>query len=178
MECWRLRCRGWPEWRIGKHLGITQQAVNYHLKKAREQHKLDTEAYIVEYVGQLDAMVEQGFDSWHKSLEPQRRARQTTDADGNEVTVNEAIEREGSTHYLTLALAALDRKAKVLGLNVADAPQEPFTVSSLAAEVDERGKAYEQRADPEAPSPVDPGQRAPDPGTGTGEVPQGPGPVQ
>jgi predicted transcriptional regulator len=158
LEAWSYRCRGWNQTRISKEMKLSNSAVCMLLKKARLRVKDEIADYIIEHVGMLDHIIEQCSDSWHKSLEPLRRVRQTTDADGREVIVNEAVEREGSVAYLDRWLAALDRKAKVLGLNVADAQQEQsFTVSSLAEEMLAVTKRYDDhRAQVQA---ADPGQR-------------------
>jgi len=166
-EAWRLRCKGWTQDRIAKHLGVAQPSVWEMLKKAGARRKGETESYVLEHIGQLDAAIEQGFASWFASKKPTQRKRETTDEEGNVITVYDLVERNGTVSYLYAAFAAMDRKAKVLGINVADMPQEQtFTIASLTGEIAERRRAYDSR-DEEIP-PADTGQ--PEAGAGGGDT--------
>ena len=171
-QAWGLRCKGWNNTRIAKEIGVDHATVTSLLGKARKRAKKDISDYVVEHLGQLDHIMEQMSNSWDKSLEPRMVVRTTTDAEGNEVTVQMAEERNGTVGYIDRWLAALDSKAKVLGLNVADAQQEQaFTISSLSSEMKDRRKAYEARKLTQVP-PGDPGERAAVAGDGAGGVPE------
>lgn len=147
-KAWAMRCANHTQPEIAQALGVNVSTVCRALQrirkreyvefaKTREQHKIDQ-------TRQLEHNASQAMRSWEKSLQPLQSVRQTTDADGNEVTVTTATEREGNVAYLYVVLKCMADIRDIWGFDVLPAAQD--VGSSLAEQVqrlDERAKRYE-----------------------------------
>jgi len=151
-----LQGRGWSLRRIGVEMGLSKSQVHRILDRvaARELKRLGAkfEHLRIQQANEYDHIKEECSDGWERSKQPRRMVRQTTDAEGNEVTITTAEERDGNLAFMDRRMAAMAGKAKVLGLNVADKPNDegPFTLASLSLAIHERSKAYDERLAKEA----------------------------
>ena len=154
---WDLRCRGKTCRAIAEVLGITRQAVDKALDRVegRELKRLSkrVERTKVRNHNRLDEIVEAAFDAWFRSTEPLKRASRKTrgaggsdegDAGVDEVTSTDVIEQTGDVRYLHLAMDAMDRQAKLWGLEVLPAQNERVSsISSLVEDIKARANKYE-----------------------------------
>jgi len=160
IEAFDLRAKGRSLRSIAKELGLSHERVRQILQ---EIDKRELAALSEHYAGlkiaqnsRLETIVEQSFTSWFKSLEPQRRVRQTTNAEGEEVVVNDLVEQTGNVAYLDRARAALADQRELWGLNVAAAEQEEdFNIASIARGIVDRSDAYDRRLAEESAKPDD-----------------------
>lgn len=188
-RAWRLRSRGWSQYRIADELRMSQGGVSRLLQRI-ERRELKRMSRSVESIkvtqnAQLEHIVGESLDAWDRSKTPRKRAARKTagsgdgDGDGATVETSEVVERDGDCSYLYAAMNAMGAQRSLWGLDVAPALQEPAaSVASLAADCLARGLAYEQRKEPQASPAGDPaGAGRADP-VGAAEVPRGPLPVQ
>jgi predicted transcriptional regulator len=194
-RAWELRSRGLPQHLIAEQIGVSQQAVSKILARieSRELKRLsgNVERLKLEQTCQLDHVITESIEAWHRSKKPKHRAIKRTvsggrgrggedddqaDEDGSGTETTEAIERDGDAAYLYAAMNAMDRKRSLWGLDVAPALQDPASsVAELARDLLKRADAYEQRA--QADSAVGArGTDSPD-SVGIAEVPGRPGEV-
>lgn len=200
-RAWRMRSRGWSQLRIADELGITQSGVSRLLARVerRELRRLSkaVERLKVVQSAQLDHVIEESIDAWHRSKTPRKRAASKTeipggggdghggDDQGGETRTTEVVERDGEASYLYAAMTALTHQRSLWGLDVAPALQDPVgSIADLTRDLFRRAAEYEQRGDGEGEGQTqagpagDPSRAGPaDPG-GTDEVPPGPGPLQ
>jgi hypothetical protein len=152
---WHLRCRGWAQTRIADSLGLSQPAVSKILRRI-ELRELKRLAGSVERIkatqnGQLEHILEEALDAWHRSKAPKKRASSRTqggagDGPGGTVTTQEAIERDGDPVHLYCAMQALAHQRSLFGLDVMPSLAEPAaSVAELARDLLTRAAAYEQR---------------------------------
>jgi hypothetical protein len=93
--------------------------------------------------------------------------RQTTDADGNEVTISTATEREGNVAYLYLVLKCMKDIRDIWGFDVLPAAQDVgSSLSEQVQKLNDRAKKYE--AELQAGTAGGPAPAAPQ---GAGEMP-------
>lgn len=145
-----MRARGLSLRSIARELGLSHERVRQILQVIDER---ELAALSEHYAGlkiaqnsRLETIVEQSFTSWFKSLEPQRRVRQTTNAEGEEVVVNDLVEQTGNVAYLDRARAALADQRSLWGLDVQAQEQEmDFNIASIARGIEAREEAYERR---------------------------------
>jgi len=157
-RAFELRARGLTLRAIAKELGLSPEGVRKVLKRVddRELAAL-SESYQNLKVAQdsrLETIISESFEAWFKSKEPLRRVRQTTNAEGEEVTVNEAIEREGTVAYLDRARAALADQRSLWGLDVqAQEQEEYFNIADITRAIVARSDAYDRRLAEESAKP-------------------------
>lgn len=188
-RAWEMRSRGRSQLSIARELGLTQSGVSRLLARVerRELRRLSAAVERLKVVqsAQLDHIIEESLEAWHRSKTPKKRAASKTavggEGDGgDEVRTTEVVERDGDTGYLYSAMQALTHQRSLWGLDVMPALSESaVTVAELARDMFARGTAYEQRTGTtEAGPPGHPaGPDGTDPG-GADPVPDGPEPVQ
>ena len=88
-KAWGLRCKGWCQSRIAGELGLTQQGISKLLGRieARELIRLSSSVERIKVVqsGQLDHVIEESIEAWHRSKVARKRAlrRVSTGGDGD-----------------------------------------------------------------------------------------------
>lgn len=200
-RAWAMRSRGWSQIRIATELGIGQPSVSKLLGRveARELKRMSksVERVKVTQHSQLEHVIEEALDAWHRSKTPRKRAARKTvggmppmphgdDDDPAHISVpdtvetSEIIERDGDTGYLYAAMTAMGNIRSLWGLDVAPALQEPASsIASLTADLFARASSYEQRsATTQASEAGNTAGAAPAPEGGASEVPDGPEPIQ
>jgi len=158
-KAWAFRCRGWSQNRIAAELGLSQPGVCKMLGRieSRELKRLtkNVERLKVSQNGQLEHVIEEAVDAWHRSKTPKKRAARRTTADdgqgdgqggGGEVQTTEIIERDGDPSHLYCAMVAMGNQRSLWGLDVMPALSEPAaSVAELARDLLTRGATYENR---------------------------------
>jgi hypothetical protein len=164
VEVWRLRCRGWTLQRIGDHLALSAEGVRKIEARVaeRESRRLAKGVHRVKarQNGQLEHIIEEEFDAWHKSKDPRTRVVEKTNPDGEVVKTVEAVEGLGDSRHLQVAMQAQGAQRELLGLNIMAAPYPAAHVSDVTLQMAERGQKFERDRTGEAatcPSnPTDP----------------------
>jgi hypothetical protein len=153
-SCWRLRMQGWTLAKIARELGLSTSGVHKILVRiqARELKNLSRHfaAIKTEVAGQLDYIIEQCSESWHKSKEPRRRASQKTDVAGDEVTSTDVLEQCGDVSYLKTWMEAASMKMSLFGLHVQAAENQGWTLTQVVKDMQERGDLRRARLETEA----------------------------
>jgi len=160
IEAFDLRAKGRSLRSIARELGLSHERVRQILATIDERELASlSEHYETLKVAQnsrLETIIEESFGSWFQSKEPLRRVRQTTNADGEEVTVNDLVEQTGNPSYLDRARHALADQRSLWGLDVAAAEQDEFfSIANVTRRMAEREQAYEQRLAEESAKPDD-----------------------
>lgn len=160
VEAWRLRSRGMSQNRIARELGLSQGTVS-RLLAAIERRMLrefagEWERLKVTQNAQLEHIVEEAIEAWHRSKTPRKRAASKTavgdgDGQGDEVRTTEVIERDGDTGYLYAAMQGLAHIRGLWGLDVAPAMQDATsTVAEVTRSLFRRVEDHERREAEEA----------------------------
>lgn len=129
-RAWELRCQGWSQIRIGVELGVDNSTICKILARLRARVLAQTaskaEAYKAEQHALCEHLIDEALQEWQRSKRNAVKATRQTDAgsgDGDvaskERTSRTDEVREGDVAYLDRALAAMERQAKLWGL---DAP--------------------------------------------------------
>lgn len=122
-----LRSRGWLQQAIADDLGITVQALRKLFKRANA-HTLKqmveiAKAEKVAQIDQLNWIAAEASRAWTRSCEPKKVTRKRSGGNGAEITTQSAETKPGDGRLLKEMREALADKRKLLGLDIAPAPQ-------------------------------------------------------
>lgn len=150
-KAWAMRSRGRTQDHIATELGLAQGTVSRILGRveARELKRLsaNVERIKARQNAQLEHMLEESVDAWHKSKQPRKRASSRSGGgSGDEVETHEVIERDGDPSHLYCAMTALGHQRQLWGLDVMAAlPESATSIAELARDLLTRGASYEKR---------------------------------
>jgi predicted transcriptional regulator len=122
-KAWDLYIAGQTQAQIATVLGVTRQAVAKMLDRAQkaagERMSAIVEKVKVRDLDRLEHIISEAMRAWHRSKRTRVKETVKTDEDGSSLTV--AKERTaGDARYLDVAVEAMERQAKMLGI---DAPK-------------------------------------------------------
>jgi hypothetical protein len=164
IEAWKLRCRGWTLARIAERMGLSIEGVRKILARveARESKRLSRhhDRVRARQNGQVEHIIELGFDAYYTSMEPRTRVIEKVGEDGETVKHTEVVAQTGDPRHLHLVLAAQAAQRDLNGLNIDPAANPSCTLADLSmemhleemrerAEEHERQKATEGQCGPE-----------------------------
>lgn len=146
-KAWELRCANHTQFEIATMLGVDRSTVSRWLDRMRQEdyeaHAATREQHKIDQTRQLEHLASQALRAWEKSKEPLTRARQTTNADGEEITVNEVVEREGNIAYLQTAIKCMADIRAIWGFDVMPAAQDlGGTLADAVSKLQDRVTAY------------------------------------
>ena len=140
-----LTTRGYTEGEIASELSISRSMVHYWKDRARQIWKENIAEQVDTMAGQqlaeLRAIKQEAWSEWRRSrLVRKKTSKKNVDSTKNNRTENVEVEegRLGDPNYLNVILGALQREAKLLGI---DAPDK-FEVD-LKLTPEERAKELE-----------------------------------
>jgi transcriptional regulator with XRE-family HTH domain len=132
----RLYLQGLTQAEIARRVGVSQQQVSRDLEAVRDEWRADTRADAAALrareVAKLDAVEASYWVAWEESRGVQvRRTREQSAHDGTEDarTIEVSEESPGDPRYLAGVLACIDRRCRLLGLDVP--PQHEVAVAPV-----------------------------------------------
>jgi hypothetical protein len=171
---WEHSAKGWSNRRIAREMGLSHPGVAKILERieARALRQLATkvENQKIRLTQQLIYIVETATDSWRSSNQPRTRVTERKTEGGDTQVSTEVVEQSGDRGHLHTAMSAMDRIARIWGLEVLAAGQDSLhSMSALAADLVKRAKQYEQGKAP-VDSPANPGGIPPGPQSGVSSM--------
>lgn len=135
-EVTSLYIQGWPQRRIGDHLGLTQQQISYDLGVIRKQWREDTaralDADKAEQLARIDTVEREAWKAWERSCGErtiEETSRSEIGADARTRAVIRKEQRDGNPAFIEAVLKCIDRRCKLLGLDAeVGSPDRPFTI--------------------------------------------------
>jgi hypothetical protein len=159
---WDLRCKGRTLQFVADQIGLTREGARRLLLRveAREAKWLSHRVHHVKarQNGQLEHIIEEEFNAWHKSKEPHSKVTEKRTPEGETHRVTEVIEGIGDGRHLRTVMEAQSAQRDLLGMNVLAAPHPSTSVSEVTLSLAERARKYtsDRAAGEDTACPTDP----------------------
>jgi hypothetical protein len=174
-RAWELRQRGYSQMRIAQILHVDQGTVSRYLSHASKRCLSQLQDKVAHHKAelslQLDHLIDESLQAWERSKAPKKKAAKREGGGKHGLgggTVQEIQDRDGDPAFLDRAIAAMDRKRALWGLDepppVVDVQAQGKTFAEMVSDLEEANRKHDERGP--APGPDPPG------------VPQRPDPVQ